>query len=82
MASDDLTVRYNQLMWEMDRLRNEVLKANKDYIEKLKDLRKEMARVNSQLEWVGQRMGPRTMSEVNTTPVQRDAGFQFHPPAA
>lgn len=85
MASNDLTVQYNQLMWQMDQLREDVVKANKDYTDKLKDLRKKMVQVNAQIEWIGQRMGPRALAELTMpTPFQqhpnRDAGF--HPPAA
>ncbi len=75
--------RYNQLMWQMDRLREEIDKVNKDYVSRLRDIRKNMQRTSDELADVGRRMGPR--AQLHLTPGQHsgtDAGFQFHPPAA
>lgn len=84
MANEDLITQYNQLIWQMEQLRAEVIEAGDAYFNKLKSIKKRMQRVNSEIETVSRSLrqrqvqivaAPPAMASAQTT--RHDAGF--HP---
>lgn len=82
MANEELITQYNQLIWQMDQLRNEANEAGAAYAAKLKVTSKRMHRVTEQLDNVTKELARRNMPRPApylqaVPPVNPDAGF--HP---
>lgn len=56
MANEELVTQYNQLVWQMDQLRNEANEAGAAYATKLKAISKRMHRVTDQLDVVSREL--------------------------
>lgn len=81
MANEEFVTHYNQLVWQMDQLRNETIEASATYAAKLKAISKRMHRVNEQLESVTKELArrgtPRPVPHLSGISSNTDAGF--HP---
>jgi len=79
--ADDLTTRYNQLIWQMNQLRNEANEAGDTYANKLRALSKRMRRVNDELEGVSRDIARRQgiPSGSNDAHMAQPVNAGFHP---
>ncbi len=80
MANEELVTQYNQLVWQMDQLRNEANEAGTAYATKLKAISKRMHRVTEQLDVVSRELSRRQISFGPAKPtVSNTVNAGFHP---